>query len=815
MLFNYFKTSFRYLIKQKGYTLINLLGLSLGLATCIQIFLFVQDEVSYDRFHKEAGNIYRFEIIWEGEGQREHWAATEGFIIPSLMEKFPEIISGAKINFSYFPAITEYNGQEFSEKNFIYADSTLFDVFSFAMLQGNPGTALSGPGKLVMTKSTSKKYFGEDNAIGKIITLGGESFQVSGVIEDIPVNSHFHFDIAISMDHLRAANRRVDEHGPAGFYSYIRLPNRESAKLLEEKVNKDIYEFYGFVTAGDSTNMPDGWTVEARLKPITRIHLYSNVEKEIEPNSSISNVYIFSAVAVFILFIACVNYMNLATARSVKRSREVGLRKVLGSWRGNIFNQFMTESFILSFLSLIVAIAIVAAILPVFNEITGKFIELNLIDNYPLLLTLIIVLAITTVLAGAYPAIYLSGFSPLKAMKTNILNNKSGKTSLNLRRVLVITQFAISVLLIIATITVYRQIHFINKKNLGFEKEQVMVISMPTRNDQGRITSLKNELMKLPEVKFMSASSGIPGQRIPYLTVRIPGLAQEEVENQEEGEDVIGIRVLSGDADLLRTLGIKISEGRDFYNTPGNDENSAFILNEAAVKEFELENPVGQRFEYLYGLQEPKSGNIVGIAADFHFASLHNEVEPLMIHIYPAYNRYLLVKLSTNDMQKTLVDIDRIWSQTEHSLPMDYFFLDSYYDNMYKSELSMGKVITYFTIFAIIVACLGLLGLVSYIAEQKTREIGIRKVLGASATSVIELLGKEFLLLVVIGNLIAWVPAYYFIKDWLNSFAYSPGVNLWVFGMTALISILISVITVSAKAFSAARTNPAKALKYE
>ncbi len=815
MIINYIKTTLRYLWKKKGYTLINLLGLSLGLATCIQIFLFVQDEISYDRYHENAEHIYRIETIWEGEGQTEHWAASQGFLVPVLTERYPEIISGAKMNFSFFPMIAEYEGQQFSEKSVAYADSSIFRIFSFEMVKGDPNTALCGPEKIIMTETTAKKYFGEGDPLGRIVKISNQPYKVSGVIKDIPENTHFHFDIAISMDQLRAIGARVDSPGPSAFYSYFTFPDKQAATSTLEKVNQDIYELFGFVTAGDSTNMPDGWTVRAIFNPVTRIHLHSHAEKEIETNGDISTVFIFSAIAIFILIIACINYMNLATARSARRSREVGLRKVLGSQRANIFNQFMTESFLLTFFSMVIALVIVQLILPVFNDITGKHIMLDLMDNASLVIALAVVLIITTFLAGAYPALHMAGFSPMRALRSDAFNSRSSRSSLNLRRILVVSQFAISVLLIIATITIYRQINFIQKKDIGFDKENVLVISLPDARDHEKNKVLENELKMLPEVLYTSTASSIPGERVPFLTVRMPDSGQEEMSSEEAEQDAFGIRVLSGEPDILKVLGIEMAQGRDFSQEFGTDESSAYILNEAAVRELEIENPVGRRFEYLYGLREPKAGNIVGIAKNFHYASLHSEVEPLMIHIFPNYNRYLLVRITPGNTRTTLAKIEETWNKVVPAMPIEYFFLENFYDNIYKSELSIGKVITYFTLFAVIVACLGLLGLVSFIAEQKTKEIGIRKVLGASMASIVQMLGKEFMWLVIIGNVIAWIPAWYFLKDWLDGFAFSTGLNLWIFVATALVSLLVALLTVSTRAIRAAASNPVEALKYE
>ncbi len=815
MISNILKTSLRFFFKHKSYSLINIFGLAIGLATCILIFLFVQDELSYDNYHANASNIYRLEPHWVGEGDDSHWAASQGSIIPFITSNYPEVISGVKMHYRYGSTIFRFEEKVFSENGVISTDSSFFDIFSFKIINGSINGALTGAGKIILTETASKRYFGEDNPIGKILTANERPYAVSAVIQDIPKNSHFHFDLIIPLDDLRAQWPGVDEAGPSAFYSYLLLPDEKTKNLLKEKIDNDIWEMYGYTVTGDSANIPEGYTAEIIFNPITDIHLNGNAEKEIESNSDIQYVYIFSIIAIFVLIIACINYMNLATARSAKRSREVGVRKVMGANKSNIFNQFMAESFFMSIFSMIIAIGIVEIILPSFNLLIGKQLMLNLLTNIPLAISILIITILVGFLSGSYPAFFLSNFKPLKVLKSNSISGNGSKTTLYLRRGLVVFQFAISALLIIGSITVYKQLIFIQEKNLGFDKEQVMVIPLSGRDARENVEVLKNDFLSIPEIISASASSVIPGQRIHFLTVRIPDIAEENLEGNEEGDDVFGMRVMNADIDVVETFGLEIVDGRAFSRDFVNDPDKAFLLNEAAVRELELEDPVGKRFEYLYNLPEPKAGHIVGILKDFHYASLHTEVEPVMIHIFPDYYRYLSVKMKTDNVQMVVEKVEEKWKKVSSDIPFDYFFLDASYDNLYKSEMNMGKIVTYFTALAIIIACLGLFGLASFITEQRTKEIGIRKVMGASMISIMKALSKEFVVLVIIANIIAWIPAWYFLNNWLDGFAFRTNISLLVFAITAVVSLFIALLTVSSLAWKTANANPVDALKYE
>jgi len=522
MFLNILKTTLRYFFKQKVYTFINIFGLAIGLATCIIIFLYIQNELSYDNYHDNADNIYRVDSRFIYQGEEGSWAATQGNIIPALQSRYPEILASVKINKLFNPPVFSYEEKFFAEKDVYYADTSFFDVFSFKIISGDKKTLLTDENSIVLTESTAKKYFGNEDAIGKTISADGKNFSVTAIVEDVPVNSHFRFNILISMNRMRKYWPSTDKSGPSAFYSYLRTKDKKTTKLLKKKINKNVYEIVGFTTNGDSSNVPDDYELSLNLTPITDIHLKSHLEKEIEANSDIKNIYIFATIALLILIIAGINYMNLATARSVKRAREVGMRKVLGAHRGSIFNQFISESFIITFISLVLAMVIVEIILPNFNSFTEKNLSLNLFSNPHLIISLLCILVFIGFFSGSYPAVFLSRFQPLNVLRSSQSAGKSNKSSLFLRRVLVIFQFSISVFLIIASIFIFRQINFIQNKKLGFSKEQVLVLPLVGHNSTNDIDVLKKELLKYPDVLNCSPSSNIPFFFLQYSLFHVP-----------------------------------------------------------------------------------------------------------------------------------------------------------------------------------------------------------------------------------------------------------------------------------------------------
>lgn len=784
--------------------------MAVGLATFILISMYVLDELSYDRHFNDAENIYRLEseIIYQGE--ESHWAATTGQWIPRMINRYPEIETGTRLLFSYFPRVFTFEDKNFTEKKVFFVDSTFMEVFNFRLLSGDGKNILNKPGQAVITESTAKKYFGYDDPVGKVLLQGEAEYTISSVCDDPPENAHFHFDILLSLESLRTRWPTMDEPGPMAFHSYIKLKNNpNSLAQLKPKVQDDIIQLAMESDETDET-LPDDFSIMMTYTPLTDIHLFSHREKELEPNGSYSTVLIFITIAILVLIIACINYMNLTTARSFKRAREVGVRKVVGARKAHIFFQFITESMILTFIALAMAIFMVELSLPYFNELTGKALTLGYMDTPQLTGMITVAFIFTGILSGFYPGMVLSGFNPIHVFKSGNFTGKSEKVSLYLRRGLVVFQYAVSVILLICSIFIFKQLTFILNKDLGFDKDQIAILPNP----DGMFDLVDKGLANQSYIKSSSAISSVPGERIPFLSVRIPALA----ENGGEEEDYDGseaIRVLCTGIDIVETLGLQMVDGRGFSHEFGTDSSSAFILNQAAVQKYNLENPVGMDFEYTYNMETPKTGKIIGIVKDFHYASLHFEVEPLMIHIFPLYSRNLMVKISTDDMPTALGAIEKVWNERVPDVPFDFYFLNTRYDELYKAEVNLRKIVSYFTFFSVFVAGLGLLGLTSFITEQRKKEIAIRKVLGASFVSIINNLSREFIFLVVIANIVAWVPAYYFLNKWLDEFAFQVNLTFFPFLFIAIIVIVLTMMIIFLTSSRAVNTNPVKALQYE
>ena len=819
MFKSYIKIAFRNLLKYKGYSFINIFGLTLGLVTSMLIFLYVQDELSYDRMHEGAERIYRLENWSMYDGNENHWAATQGFLMSAINQRYAEIETSTRLMIPGAPTSFNAKNNFYNEADLLYVDSTFFKVFTFPVLQGELETALDAPDKIVLTASTAIKYFGKTDVTGQLINRGNTPFRVSAVVEDIPHNSHFSFDLLIPMSEVqRRMPQLVNGNGPAVFYSYIKLLETADATQLQAKMDEDIYEIRNIRNADGEIAPIEGLQIRQLMTPLVDIHLHSSAEKELASNGDAQYVYIFSTVALFILVIACFNYMNLATARSTKRAKEVGMRKVLGAEKRHVFLQFLGESFFFTFLATVLALIIVFTLIPAFNDFTGKLIQQNVFLNLELMGMIATVFLLVGLLSGIYPSLFLANFRPLQALKSNVLTGKGSTGTLYLRRGLVILQFGISIFLIVGASTVYSQLQYIQNKDLGFSKEQVLVLKLPGRGKVQNLETIKRSFSDDPSVIASASSSAIPGERVHIMSIRIPDLASADAgnENQQEDNGVRGLRIMSGDEDLAETFGLEIVDGRDLSTEMASDASEGFLLNEAAIRAFGLEeNPVGRRIEYSYGLPEPKLGRIVGVVKDFHYASLHTKVEPLMMHAHPPFSAFLNVRVKTDNIKETVSRLKAKWATFQPSAEFDFFFLDSHYDNQYREEMNLGKVIAFFTILAVVIACMGLFGLASFITEQRTKEIGVRKVLGASIKSIMGALSREFVLLILLANLLAWYPAYYFLSGWLDDFAFRVDISLLTFLIAAMGALFIALTTISFKTYVAARKNPVRSLRYE
>lgn len=807
MLKNYLKIAFRNIRRQKSYAFINIFGLATGMAATILILLFVQDELSYDEYHQHSERIYRVTRQWlniEGESSLHLGHCAPPFA-PLLQNDYQGIVEEAvRIGSAYGPLIS-YGDKKIEEPKFYIADANVFKVFSWDLIQGDPETALIQPGTVVLTKSTAEKYFGNEDPIGKELMFNnfGQEFplKVTGVTEDVPLNSHFTWDFLGSFATLEQAFGRenlMQNWGSNNYATYVLLNgNNEPADLsskFPEFFDKHLGEHEG-KKASEYNRL--------HLQPITDIHLYSHLDSEIETNSDITYIYIYSVVALFTLLIACINFMNLATARSTKRSKEVGLRKVMGAFRIALIRQFMIESIVFALLGLLVAVVLVYLFLPYFNTFIGKGLSLNFIENTFVLYLLLGCVLLVGLLAGSYPALYLSKFQAASILKGG---HKTVGKKLNLRSVLVVLQFCISIALIISIGIVKNQLEYVRNKNLGFNKESVMVLPS---SDQiyNQFEMLKDRFEQADGIESVTLASRVPSGRL---------LDSQGASIEKDGEmQQLGIRIadVHVDHDYLNDLGIEIIAGRNFNKKLASDSSKAFILNEAAVKKIGWATPeeaIGKIFKY-----GERQGEIIGVAKDFHFESLHQQIAPIVFLITNGRARSVIVRYNGEKKEQVEEYLAEQWAYLRPGFPFDYFEISERFSDQYEGEDRLAKVVSWFTGLAIFIAALGLFGLASYIAERRVKEIGIRKVLGASVWEVLLLLTKGFTFLVLIALLIAVPISYFGMTQWLEGFAYQAPINIWPFLAAGGFAILIAWITVSYQTIKAARTNPVESLRYE
>jgi putative ABC transport system permease protein len=805
MLKNYMKIALRNLLKYKAYSFINIMGLAIGVASCILILLFVQDELSYDRFHEKADRIYRVALLGSLGNNQFNGAVTAPPLGEALVRNYPEVESATRIRNYGFPVI-RYGDKVFSEERFFWADSTFFEVFSFEFIKGDKYSALKEINTVVITESIAKKYFGGEDPVGKLLNSDNRrDYKISGVIKDFPENSHMHFDFIAALGSY--PDSRSDQWFNNSFYTYIVLREGSDYKELEQKLDRFVADHVGPQTE-QVLGVPfedlikSGAVYRYYLQPLTDIHLKSDIEAELEPNSSLAYVYAFSLIAVLILFIACINFMNLATARSSNRAKEIGIRKTLGSGKIQLVRQFLVETILMAFIAVLIAVIIVELLLNPFNNLIGKELSINYAKNLIFIPFLLLLALVVGVFAGIYPAFYLSSFDPIKVFrKKNVQSNKNS----SLRNSLVVTQFAISIILFIGTIVIYNQVDFIQSKKLGFNKEQILVVQKT--DDIGvQIESFKDELRNLPGVVSVSNSFTLFGKQFNSSAIRIPGQTSEESHL---------IWNTGADYDFAETYGIEIIKGR-YYSPEYATDSLAVVLNETAVKSLGLGNdPLGKMI-YFPG-PVTVGAPVIGIMKDIHFESLQQAIKPMAIFLMPegAFGRYVSVRLTPGKFGEKITKIKDIWHKFAGAQAFEYFFFDDDFAKLYESEKRTGVIAIVFAILAIFIACMGLLGLSSFSTAQRTKEIGIRKVMGASVGSIVILLSKEFIKWVLIANIIAWPLAYFLMKKWLENYAYRIEIEITPFIIAAIFSALIAIITISFQAFKAAVANPVNSLKYE
>lgn len=799
MFKNYLKVAFRNLYRQRIYSLINILGLAIGLACSFLIILYIYHEVSFDKFHKDYENLYRIANKGQISGDFLNVAVSSTATLPALLSEYPEVENGSRITPTAEMFIS-FEDRKFYEDDFFYVDSTFAEVFTFPFLFGDPLTALNEVNSLVLSKSTSEKYFGDENPIGKVVKINGvDNYTIKGVILDPPKNSHIQFNGLISYATLyeRAGREAIDQNwGSLSQYTYVKLTPSLNRDEFEEKLGLLTFTKMKDLMGDnlDTSNIK----ILPYLQPISKIHLHSNLMAEASDNNDINNIYVFAAIAIFILLIACINFMNLSTARSAKRAKEVGMRKVHGAERNQLIFQFLSESILISLIALIIAVVLVELAVPSFNDMLDVSLSQNLFKQPAVLLLFIMIAILTGVFAGSYPAFYLSAFKPIKVLK-GIINKMP--TNISIRNILVVLQFAVSIFLIISTIIIYNQLGFLQSKKLGFDKENVIILPLRGENMQKKYEYFKNELAQIPSVESVSAGSSVPG-----FNLNGSGFIPEGIDENEPWL----IYNIAIDHDYIACFNMEIIAGRNFSKEFPTD-TSGLIINKTLWKKTGWEDPLGKKFT----TGDDREFRVIGVVEDFHFKSLEAVIEPMAIFLGDEAHRFLNVKLKEGDISENIELIEDKWNQIEMDFPFDYFFLDKRLERMYRSEQKMGTIFIFFTILAIFIACLGLFGMAAFIAQQKTREIGIRKSLGATVNQLVFMLSKEFTKWVILSNIIAWPLAWYAINYWLRNFAYTTKVTVWIFILSAVIALTIAVLTVSYQSFKTAMANPSNSLKYE
>ncbi len=795
MFKNLIRVAFRNFWKDKGYSILNILGLTIGITFSLLLIFYIIDELSFDRFHKKADRIYRVVSYINEPTNKMKWTATQFPLGPQIKRDYPEIEES--VRFVNTDRRLYQNGDlKFYEEKIYYADSNVFNVFTYDFLEGNGKTALMEPNSIVLTKSLAEKYFGKGKAaVGQSLrTNRAEVFKVTAVIRDHPKNAHLIFNALISGSSL--PRDFASNWGGFGFFTYVLLKPNTNAAALEKKMLAMYDKYMASIFKQYNINIYYG------LQLVTDIHLKSDFTGEPEELGSMSYIYIFSSVALFLLLIACINYMNMTTARSARRAKEIGIRKVTGSNRSQLVLQFLLESILLTFISLVLSLALAYFLLPLFNSLSGKFITFGSLVKPEMILILVGIMLFVGFLGGSYPAFYLAKFNPLSILKGSL---SKGSSNVTLRRILVVTQFSISMIMLICTWVVYGQLKYMRNKDLGFDKELVITMNVDGGQEVVRkVESFRNELKANPRVLKTSSASTIPGGGINFNLFTV---------ESKNGFVDKGVDVYNVDENYFNTMSIPLVKGRNFSNA-GSDTSHGLIVNESMVKEFGWgDNPLGKKIKYP-GDTSGAYLEVVGVVKDFHQKSLYNPIASLML-TYNRYNNNVQAKLSPTDLQGTLAYIENSWKKVFPGLSFSYKFLDQDFDSQYAADKKRGKLFTVFSIITIAITCLGLLGLIAFTTQQRQKEISIRKVMGAGIPQIITLVARNFVLLVGISCLIAFPVAWYFMNKWLQIFPYNSGLSITIFVLSALAVLAITLITVSFHTIKVAVSNPVKSLRTE
>ena len=808
MLRNYLKTALRNIIRYKGFSIINILSLAIGVVGCLVIALFVWDEQKYDKNIPDAENIYRIYEERKDNDVTTFGASTAPVYATFLKQQYPEVVSTTRILMTNDRFLMEAGENRGYEEKGIFVDSNFFQMYPVKFVKGDIFSALTAPRSIVLSEELAEKYFGNQDPIDKAVKINKDTLTVKGVMGELPSHFHLNFRYVMPMSITGIPKERMEKWTWHQFYNYVKLKPGANVQQLQDKFQAHVKkEIFPTLTQAGSTFLPF-------FQPLKDIHLHSAdfvYDNAIRGNATY--VKALSIIALFVLAIACFNFINLATARSFRRAKEIGVRKVVGADRKDLVIQFIGETVLLSVVAVLIATVTTFFLVPSLNAFTGKSIHFNPFTD-PLVALLIIAAGILIgMLAGVYPALVLSGFQPIKVLKNMKLTGSSVPW---LRQALVVVQFALSALLIVSAIIVYRQTHFLNNTDLGFNKEQVLFFQVRDSlvTNPNILETFKTELKRSQGVVSVTSGYGLPGDQFAGDGIAV---------TTREGDKQYPANVFIGDYDYVKTLGLRIIAGRDFSRSMSTDVNEAFIINETAVKELGFGSPekaIGQRLSWNEWAPKDtankvKRGKVIGVVQDYHYKSMHEKLSTSVIQLYPQITVKVAVKLKTGDIQNTIAYINDVWNKFSPGYPLDYKFMDESYGKMYASEEKLASLLWIFTIMAIVVGCMGLFGLAAFSAEQRTKEIGIRKVLGANMLDIMGLLSKTFVRLILIASIIAFPVAWWAMNKWLEDFPYRINISWWVFAVAAIAAVVIALLTVSFQAIKAGVANPVKSLRTE
>lgn len=803
MLQNRLKVAYRSLVKDKLFFGINLFGLSIGITCSLLVLLYVQDERAYDQHHERGDRIYRLGAEYTISGQVDRYANVPRPIGPTLQQDYPEIEQYARIrplnmitNELILVSRPDETDLNFAERHIVAADSTVFDLFTFPFIQGNPQTALNGPNKAILTERMAQKLYGDEDPIGQQISINNQtSYEVTGIVQDPPHSSHFQFDIMVSWATFHAEadlQRWIGGH----VYTYVLFPE-----------NHDVNAFLAKWPAFFDTYMKGTFdrfsgSFDLILQPLRDIHLHSDLQWEYRANGNVTSLYFLSVIGLFILIIACINYTNMATVQATSRAKEVGVRKVMGAHKKTLVRQFLSESLLMAFLSLIVSGLLIALVLPVFNELADKaFRFYALLANPLLVLSALGITLLVGLFSGLYPAFYLSKLLPISALRGTY---RTGKKRALFRQALTTTQFAISVIIIISTLVVYDQLDYTRSKGLGFDKDHVLVVNLWGDFTEDKLLTARNALLQHPDILKTAASPNVLGEALNHTAFEIEVTPGEWLDQS--------FQFLEMDHDFIDLMGMQVVDGRSFDRAMATDSTQAVMINEATVQEFGWDDPVGKRVRFPGSEQTLE---VIGVVEDFHAGSLHHTIEPVVMWLAGPENGKLYIKMTGNNLLQTLDFVEATWAELEPDFPIDYTFLDANLERLYSADIKLGQIFGYCAVIAILIACLGLIGLTAFTTAQRAKEIGTRKVLGASIGSIVTLLSRQFVLIVIVANVMAWPAAYFLMEAWLQNFAYQTSLSVMTFLVAGLVVFLIGLGVVSFQSIKAAVANPVDVLRYE